>query len=342
MDLIKICKNHGERTVILCDETIAPIIGHKIEKHLKDHQISTFMIQFKGGEQAKSRSTKAYIEDEMQKLGVTKQDCILAIGGGVTLDLSGFIAGTYQRGMKWIAFPTTLLAMVDASIGGKTGINTQYGKNQIGLIYAPSATFLDFDVLDTLPEKEMIEGLVEMFKHAILFDEKEFHYLLDRIDAFLHKDKKILEKAILKSRKFKEDIVMEDPHDQNIRHVINFGHTLGHGFEVMSDYKMSHGYAVAWGMYYETLLAKEKGICRKEDCEWIRKMIEKLKIYPEFKIDFPKLKKALLFDKKVLQGILYYVPVQKIGQYHPNILEPLDIDQLRCLLQRSQKSPSIN
>lgn len=332
------CKNCGERIVIICDHNLASIIGYKVEKHLNKQKIETFFFSFKGGEQAKSRKTKEELENLMQEKGVTKQDCILAIGGGVTLDLAGFIAGTYQRGMHWIAFPTTLLAMVDASIGGKTGINTQYGKNQIGLIHPARATFLDFQVLKTLPESEMIEGLVEMFKHAILFDAEEFHFLFKMFDAILQKDPNVLEKAILKSRKFKEEIVAKDLEDRDLRHVINFGHTLGHGFEVMSNYQMSHGYAVAWGMYFEALLAEKKGICSSSDCSMIYQMIEKCKIYPQFKIHFTKLKKALFFDKKVLHGTPYYVLIQKIGQYHSSILEPLDMDHLQCLLQHSQKS----
>lgn len=217
---------------IITDDQVAKLYGDRYDAPL---------FVFPHGEQNKTRTTKERLEDELFAAGFNKECCLIGLGGGVVTDMTGFIASTFCRGVPLILIPTTLLAMVDASIGGKNGVNTPWGKNLIGTIYPPKEIVIDLEFLKTLPEKEMRQGLAEMVKHGIL--NRDYLELLQK--------EGITEKTILESRKVKEEWILKD------RDALNLGHTVGHALEKESGYTIPHGDAVSIGMRVESLLASK-------------------------------------------------------------------------------------
>ena len=205
------------------------------------------MFIFPPGEKFKTRETKALLEDQLLEAGFNRSGTLIGLGGGVVTDMAGFIAATFMRGVELVLIPTTLLAMVDAAIGGKNGVNTPFGKNLIGSFYEPKEMIIDLKYLKTLPEKEMKQGIAEMIKHGFLAG-----------DDYLKEG--ITEKTILRSGQIKRDLIGSDLLDRTQRMDLNFGHTIGHAIEQVSDYTISHGFAVAMGMAAEAFLLKELNI----------------------------------------------------------------------------------
>jgi len=232
---------------------------------------------------------------------------LIAIGGGTVLDLIGFVAGTYMRGIPFISVPTTLLSMVDASIGGKVGINTSFGKNLIGLFYFPQKTIVDIQFFKTLPEKERRCGVMEMVKHALLSSILEFEQLekLDRIDEMSFD-------MIFKSMEFKQKVVLKDTYEKGIRELLNFGHTLGHSLEKAYSLKLTHGEAVGIGMIIEGIIAYQKAVLPYEDLQRICDLIGWF--LPLFPLDFERLKSFLKLDKKNKNEHVHIVLLEKIGK----------------------------
>jgi 3-dehydroquinate synthase len=219
------CIKSSNQILIITDTNVAELYGNKLAKFLSAH-----LLCFKPGEKSKSRATKERLENEMLKMGLTGATLLIGLGGGVVSDIAGFIAATYYRGIKLILVPTTLMGMIDASHGGKNGVNTEFGKNLIGTIYDPSLIAIDTEFLKTLPEKEKINGQAEMIKYRLI--------------ANMESDS--IEEAI----KLKYSIIQNNERDK-----LNFGHTIGHALEVASNFSISHGKAVAIGMLAEAGLS---------------------------------------------------------------------------------------
>jgi 3-dehydroquinate synthase len=259
-------------------------------------------VQIPAGESYKTRATKEYIEDQMLKMGAGRDSCIVALGGGVVLDIAGFVASTYARGIPLILVPTTLLAMCDASIGGKTAVNTPYGKNLIGTFYMPEEVILDFCFLETLPHEEVKNGVVEMIKHAAIFDKKYFEFL---------ETKPPLEHAIEASVAVKTKIITQDPFESGLRRILNFGHTVGHAIEALSNYTVSHGRAVAIGMLLESQMAEEMGYFTAYD-----RLKNIFNIYEvDLSLDFSLegIFEQMRIDKKSQNSIPHIVVLEEIG-----------------------------
>lgn len=237
---------NAEKCLVVTDETVFSLYEDRIDSFFGAQSYNTLCCILEPGEKNKNAGALAKIVDALCENEFTRDDFVVALGGGVISDLAGFAAAIYRRGIGYFTIPTTLLSMVDASVGGKTGIDTRYGKNSIGVFWQPSAVFIDTSFLATLPEKEYANGMAEVIKCAIITGEKT--------DADI-------EDLIAQSVALKADVVARDEHDTGIRHILNLGHTLGHALETVTDYELSHGEAVSIGLSvmcdkYDNILEK--------------------------------------------------------------------------------------
>lgn len=293
--------------VIITDSNVAPLHGVSLCKHLVKNSLPAAIIVIPAGEQFKTRETKEYCENRLLSLGAGRDCCIIGLGGGVVTDITGYVAATYCRGAPLILMPTTLLGMIDASIGGKNGINTPQGKNLLGTIYQPKSIFMDISTLQTLSDSEIKEGQSEMIKHALIRDKKYFESLKANC--------KITKALVTKSVQIKHDIVKQDEKELGIRRILNFGHTIGHAIEKASSYTITHGKAVAVGMLVESYLSRELGYLASESFEEIEKVL--LPLVKGFSlIDFPsidEIMEGMRFDKKAKRGNPRFVLLEGIG-----------------------------
>lgn len=232
----------AEICCIISDSNIAPLYTANLESVLRQAGYRVVQFIFPAGESSKNLCVYADILRFLAENGLGRKDCILALGGGVTGDLAGFAAASYLRGIPYIQIPTTLLAMVDSSVGGKTGLDLPQGKNLVGAFYQPSAVLCDLDTLDSIPTDTFVDGCAEVIKYAALFDKELFHHLEEKSMDF---DRQWV---ITRCIQWKRDTVQQDEYDQGKRMLLNFGHTIGHSVETCSDYRLSHGRAVAIGM----------------------------------------------------------------------------------------------
>lgn len=260
--VIELSKKYTGPIVCITDTTVHALYAHTLKQAFKEASIALEVLVFPAGEPYKTRKTKAFLEDQLIKKRIGKSTLLIALGGGVVTDMCGYIASTYMRGVAFISLPTTLLAMVDAAIGGKTGINTPAGKNLIGTFYFPQEIFIYFPFLHTLEFVHFRSGIAEMIKYGALFSKEIIKTL------FLLSEKKEMRSSIIalipKCIAIKENIVQTDLYCQNIRNYLNFGHTIAHAIEVVSHYTVSHGDAVAIGMIVESFLSMQMGLEKKE------------------------------------------------------------------------------
>lgn len=303
--------------VIITDKTVKKLYGEKLYLEIKKTGRKVFLFSIPPGEKSKNQKNKTEIEEKMLKLQIDRQSVIIALGGGVVGDLAGFIAATYMRGISYIQIPTTLLSMIDSSIGGKTGIDTPQGKNLVGSFWQPGAVFIDLKYLDNLSQEQFKSGLIEAVKMFITSDMNSFLYAEKNIDKLLHRDQKVLKNMIRNAIQIKARIVEKDERENRERVVLNFGHTIGHAFEKLSQYKMLHGYAVALGIIVEANIAVAIGQLREWDFSRIKKLIINkigidLKYFHAFKpVEILECTKN---DKKTKNGKLHYVILKEIGK----------------------------
>lgn len=305
----------ASRFAIITDEKIAAMYGEKLHSSLVSSGYQAYLFTFPSGEQYKTRATKELLENQLFEQGLGKDTCVIALGGGVVTDIAGYLAATYCRGVPLVMIPTSLLGMVDASIGGKNGVNVPYGKNMIGCIYQPKRVLIDPSVLKSLPKKELSNGIVEMIKHGVIADRAFFEWLESHSEQILALDSALLEKAILDSCRIKKEIIEEDEREEGKRHLLNFGHTVGHALENLTHYSLSHGEAVAIGMLVESRLAMLLGTLDEASCNRIRNILIKytvpLKLPTRFSIE--TVMEAMILDKKSKGGKPRFVIIDQIG-----------------------------
>ncbi len=299
--LIQICHGLSKRGVILVDEAIAKTDGARIQKTLSYELISV--------SPHKTREAKEILENELLKRKLGRDAVILGMGGGTTTDLVAFIASTYMRGIPLVLIPTTLLGMVDASIGGKTGVDTPFGKNLVGTFYLPKAIFIEPELLKSLPEKEMKNGLSEILKYGLIEDSS----IWEKCARW----KEEIASLIYSSISCKVKIVEQDFEEKTgLRRILNFGHTVGHALELLSGYEIPHGEAVALGCMAESYLSHILGYLSPHELEKILSLYRKLG-YTFKKFDTEPFLEALSMDKKGKEGSSRFVLIDRIGHCLP-------------------------
>ncbi len=307
-------KHRDKKTIIITDDTVNKLYGDKILNELKE--IEPIVISIAPGEKSKSRAMKRKIEDIMLEKKYGRDTIIVAFGGGVIGDLAGYVASTYNRGVPYIQLPTSLLSVVDSSVGGKTGVNTRFGKNLIGSIWQPEAVFSDLDFIDNLPDEELLNGLGEIIKIAIILDKSLFNFIQRNKDKILAKEKEALTKIIKRAIELKRDVVEKDETEQGLRQILNFGHTAGHAIETYSGFSIKHGMAVSIGIAIETKIAVDKGILKESEREIIIKTLESfgLPTYIERGYENDKLILNMKSDKKAKKKVPRFILIEKIGK----------------------------
>ncbi len=301
--------------VIVTNVTVAALYLPQLLIDLADYQVD--VIKLADGESWKTLETVSEIMDQLMLKRYDRQTTLIALGGGVVGDITGFVASCYRRGIHFIQIPTTLLAQVDASIGGKTGVNHALGKNMIGTFYQPNCVISDLKWLDTLPDREYFSGLAEIIKYGLIGDSEFYQWLKEHIKPLVNREKSILLEAIYKSCQYKSSVVALDECDKEVREILNFGHTIGHAIETTTHYKMFlHGEAVSIGMVLAMDLSIELNQVPSQALLDLKSLLKAANLPTELPINIKKndLLSTLFQDKKVLKNQLRFVLLTQIGQ----------------------------
>ncbi len=306
----------AHRYAVISDENVAPLYGSAVLEALTSTGVDARLYSFPPGEASKTRENWSMLTDAMLDDGHGSDSCVVAVGGGVTGDLAGFVASTYLRGIPVVQVPTSYLAMIDASVGGKTGVDVRAGKNLVGSFHAPRAVFADSDTLATLPDAERVQGLVEAFKHGAILDAAYLEWLTTAADRLLAVDTETATEAIVRSVRIKADVVTRDEREGGVRQVLNFGHTVGHALEAATGYAMGHGTAVAAGMLLEAELGERLGITEGGTRAQIASSLSRLGLSLDSvpSVDLEAAMGFLASDKKARSGRPRYVLLRRLGE----------------------------
>ena len=309
-------KKFAARYGVISDEHVAGLYGESFLQSLSRAGIRAELITFTRGEESKNLQTIATLASELARRGFDRGDALMALGGGVTGDITGFLASIYMRGIPFVQVPTTLLAQVDSSVGGKTGVDIAEGKNLIGTFYQPKAVYIDTDVLKTLPRDELRGGLAEVIKYGVIHDANFFAFLDSNRDAVFNLDQNVITRLIARCCEIKAWVVERDEREGGMRRILNYGHTIGHAVEAASNFQIIHGMAVGIGMCAASDLAVKTGCLSRQDADKIRTMVESygLPVSVPAELDRDAIKKYLLTDKKTVGGRVFYVLPETIGK----------------------------
>ena len=303
----------GNKILIITDENVAPFYHDKVKDALTEYHVFSFVVQ--AGESSKSLKTAEKIITYAIEQGFDRTSAVVALGGGVVGDLAGFVSVVYMRGIAFIQCPTTILAH-DSSVGGKVAVNHPLGKNLIGAFYQPKLVFYDTSFLKTLPKREIKSGLAEVIKHGLIADSEFVNWLDNHADLLLSLDLEDVNYALFKGISIKGKIVKEDEKEQGIRAILNYGHTLGHAVEIISDFNISHGEGVAIGMVYAVKLARKLGLVTKENENNTVKLISKYQLPVTIPDTFnsEKLMELMQRDKKFKNNQIRMILPVEIGK----------------------------
>lgn len=304
-----------KKFAIITDTIVKSLYADTICEGLRKKGFQAEMFVFEAGEKSKTRETKEQVEDAMLAKGFRRDCCIIAVGGGVVTDLAGFVAGTFGRGVPFINYATTLLAAADASVGGKTAVDTPLATNLIGLFNQPEKVYIDIDAWKTLPRRQLYSGMAETIKHACLASRELFGFLDSNINAIYAGQREACEYIANKNCQIKYEVVMKDERESGLREILNLGHTVGRAIETVSDYQLLHGEAVAIGLVAEVHLAYQMGYVTDFQRDAVISLLRKAKLPTEIPdyIDREALVKKLYTDKKVRDGKLRFVVQKGIG-----------------------------
>lgn len=304
-----------KKFAVVTDSIVKDLYATKIHSLLLENGYKTDLIVFDEGEKSKTRATKEFVEDTMLSLGYRRDCCIIAVGGGVVTDLAGFVAGTYGRGVPFINYATTLLAAADASVGGKTAVDTPLATNLIGLFNQPEKVYLDIATWKTLPTRQISSGLAETIKHSLIADKDFFDFLEANVSKVFDNDPSVCQHIAEVNCNVKYKVVMKDELESGLREILNLGHTVGRAIETVSDYELLHGEALAIGLMAEVIMANKLGYCSSSDVSRLQALLTAAKLptaIPSY-IDREALVKKLYTDKKVKDGKLRFVFQKGIG-----------------------------
>lgn len=324
----------NKRVIIITNSLVNSLYGAKLLSALRRDGFNSDLIEVPDGEKYKTLSTAKYLYDELLKRKADRTTTLIALGGGVIGDLTGFVAATYMRGLPLVHIPTTLLAQVDSSIGGKVAVDHPLAKNIIGSFYQPKVVYTDPEVLQTLSDKDIKNGMIEVVKIAVIKSPVFFKWLEKNIDQLLKKHKDLLCEVVKEAVSSKADIVLRDPWERGLRKILNFGHSIGHVLEVEAGYQdLNHGEAVALGMLIETKIARNRGMCSEEFEEKIKRILsfpptslssrssslsfprKRESIFKHIKnIDYNQFWETLTLDKKNYQGKITFILPKALGE----------------------------
>lgn len=328
----------GQRRVFVV--TVAPVRrrwGKVLLQSLGKAGLRADLLEMPDGEPAKRLATLEKLAEKLLKLGADRDAVLIALGGGVVGDVTGFLASIYMRGVDVIQAPTTVLAQVDAAIGGKTGVNLESGKNLLGTFHQPRAVFIDPSALTTLPSREYNAGLYESLKCGIIGDPGLFRLFEDRRREILDRDPAVVEKVIVDSVRLKASVVSADEREGGLRQVLNLGHTIGHALEAETRYtQLLHGEAVAWGMIAATHIALSTGKLDSVTAGRLTNAVLGFGRLPAMKVQTSSILKRLRSDKKTRQGVLHFILPREIGKVEivSDVPEPaikLAVEEIRKL-----------
>ncbi|MGP0628745.1 3-dehydroquinate synthase [Nitrospina sp. 32_T5] len=304
------------RAVIVTHPSIRALYGPALEAGLKQAGIENRIVEIPQGEAHKTLASAGVVYDHLMQHAYDRNTLMVALGGGVIGDLTGFVAATYQRGVPFLQVPTTLLSQVDSSVGGKTAVNHPLGKNMIGAFYQPRAVIIDLNTLKTLPSDEFRAGMAEIIKYGVIEDPDLFKYLEDNVDAIQSQDPQALTHIIETSCAIKARVVEKDERESNYRMVLNYGHTIGHAVEALTEYtQYKHGEAVAIGMVIAAHLSHQMGYCDAATVERITKLIDRYGL-PTALPEFPARAyiESMYRDKKAREKKIRFILVRSLGQ----------------------------
>jgi 3-dehydroquinate synthase len=313
---------------LVTDELVKPLVADHLLSQLSSQNIDTKLFTFPPGERAKNIETVLDLCQQLLVKGFDRQSLLIAVGGGVVGDVAGFVASIYMRGIPYIQVPTTLLAQVDSSIGGKTGVDLSSGKNLLGAFHQPLLVVSDPDVLATLPLEARREGFSEIIKAALIADPELFSILEQEGPKLLETNNEQLETIIARAGQVKCQVVSRDEHESGLRRILNFGHTLAHALETATNYSITHGQAVAAGMGVAIRFSQRWAGLIKDEAERALALIENLGLPTELPGDIPSesLLSALEKDKKIQANICHFVLITKIGQA---VIHSIPVEDLR-------------
>lgn len=308
--------NIAKRFCIISDSTVAPLFCKCLEESFLQASLPVERLRFSAGEQSKNLATVEELCRGLARLGFDRRDALVALGGGVTGDITGFVAAIYMRGIPFVQVPTTLLAQVDSSVGGKTGVDIPEGKNLIGAFYQPKAVYIDTDVLRYLPDSELANGLAEVIKYSVIQDLDFFSFLTDNRAEIMGRSPDILAAVIRTCCAIKAQVVAADEKETDHRRILNFGHTIGHAVEAVSEYKLAHGQAVAMGMVAACRLAVQRGMFAVADAKNVAQLIKGCGLPTSIPVGFDREKMVALLrtDKKTVAGRPVFILPTAIGK----------------------------
>jgi 3-dehydroquinate synthase len=321
----------GNNAVIVSDSNVAPLYGKTLIQSLEKEGFTVSLAKIKAGEQSKTMNTVLWLYGQFNNAKISRSDVIIALGGGVVGDITGFSAATYLRGVPYFQIPTSLLAQIDSSIGGKTGVDLEFGKNLAGAFYQPKGIITDANVLKTLSPKYLADGLAEAIKYGCIKDSE----LLEEIENGVSYDKlgNIVKKCIL----IKSRVVEADEHDLGERMILNFGHTFGHAIEKCLNFDgYSHGEAVAIGMVIAAKISMLLNLISKDDVQRIKNIIKANNLPISTDIPKEKLFEAIMVDKKRLDNAMNFIVLKRVGDgriYKTSIKELLSLYERACEIE---------
>jgi 3-dehydroquinate synthase len=308
----------GQRCAVITDTNVGRHFAKAVLKSLAASGFDPVLVTIPPGEKSKRLAVVEQCQDQLARHRLERKSFIVALGGGVVGDLAGFVAATYLRGLPFVQVPTTLLAQVDSSVGGKTGVNLKSGKNLVGAFYQPRLVLCDLDTFATLPKREFISGLAEVIKYGIIYDAILFAQLERNLPKLLQRDAALLRTIVSRCCEIKADVVGQDETESGLRAILNFGHTIGHAIENTSGYgKYLHGEAIAMGQVAAAKLSRHILGLPSGDVERIEKLFSRTGLPVRIKLAAAQRRKlfaAMKLDKKVSGGEIKFVLAQKIGK----------------------------
>jgi 3-dehydroquinate synthase len=318
----------GRRCMVITDSNVGPLYGEKVGASLSAAGFESVQVTVRAGEQTKSWRTAAYCHDQLAAHRMERGSFIVALGGGVIGDLAGFVAATYLRGVAFVQVPTTLLAQVDSSVGGKTGINLTSGKNLVGAFYQPRHVFCDLSTLDSLPDRELRSGLSEVVKYGIIYDDVFFRRLEKLMPALVGRQSKALGEIVARCCAIKADVVGQDETETGLRAILNFGHTIGHALEAVTHYKKYlHGEAISIGQVAAARLSCLQAGLTSAEARSMETLLEKAGLPVHLtlkKQQVESLIQAMSLDKKVSDGVVKFVLASRLGQVQWGCKVPME------------------